>query len=160
FGGAIDSRGYPLLATLPALYPEWLGDRSFNEVHRVRFPYVAGEMANGIATTRMVIAAARARMLGFLRAAGPGLERRGKAVDELASSLGDGPSWGVNLIHSPNEPALEERVADLLIRRGVARVSASAFMALTPAVVRYAASGLSTDPSGRIVRPRHVFAKI
>ena len=24
---------YPLLATLPALYPEWLGDRSFLEVH-------------------------------------------------------------------------------------------------------------------------------
>lgn len=25
----------PLLATLPPLYPEWLGDRTFTEVHRV-----------------------------------------------------------------------------------------------------------------------------
>jgi PfaD family protein len=150
----------PLLATLPALYPEWLGDRSFNEVHRVRFPYVVGEMANGIATTSMVIAAARAGMLGFFGAAGLGFERVERALDELTAALGDALPWGVNLIHSPNEPALEERVADLLIRRGVARVSASAFMALTPAVVRYAASGLTVDAAGNLVRPHHVFAKI
>jgi trans-AT polyketide synthase/acyltransferase/oxidoreductase domain-containing protein len=150
----------PLLATLPALYPEWLGDRSFCEVHRVRFPYVAGEMANGIATVRMVVAAARAGMLGFFGAAGLGYERVEKALDELHAALGDELPWGVNLIHSPNEPALEDRVADLLIRRGVARVSASAFMALTPAVVRYAASGLSLDAAGRVVRRHHVFAKV
>ena len=39
-------------------------------------------------------------------------------------------------------------MADLYLRRGVTRVEASAFMALTPAVVRYAATGLSTDPAG------------
>jgi trans-AT polyketide synthase, acyltransferase and oxidoreductase domains len=150
----------PLLATLPALYPEWLGDRSFCEAHGVRFPYVVGEMANGIATTRMVIAAARAGMLGFFGAAGLGFERVERALDELRDGLGDALPWGVNLIHSPNEPALEDRVADLLIRRGVARVSASAFMALTPAVVRYAASGLTVDAAGRIARKHHVFAKV
>src|SRR5215472_7631897 len=36
--------GYELVGTLPGLYPEWLGDRSFNRTHGVRFPYVAGEM--------------------------------------------------------------------------------------------------------------------
>src|SRR5262245_43797519 len=34
---------YSLLACLAPVYPEWLGDQSFNEVHGVRFPYVAGE---------------------------------------------------------------------------------------------------------------------
>src|SRR5262249_28238828 len=52
-----------VMATLPPVYPEWLGDRSFTTAHGVRFPYVAGEMANGIATTRMVVAMARAQML-------------------------------------------------------------------------------------------------
>jgi PfaD family protein len=151
---------WPLLATLPALYPEWLGDRTFGEVHRVRFPYVAGEMANGIATTRLVIAMARAGMLGFFGAAGLGHERVESAITELERELGDRYSWGVNLIHSPNEPALEERVADIFIRRGVVRASASAYMALTPAIVRYAAAGLSVDPSGRISRKHHVFAKL
>jgi PfaD family protein len=147
------------VATLPPLYPEWLGDRSFNEVHGVRFPYVAGEMANGIATTRMVAAMAQAEMLGFFGAAGLSYERVEQAVDQLAREVGDRP-WGVNLIHSPNEAALEDRVADLLIRRGVGRISASAFMALTPAVVRCAAAGLHTDPSGRIVRRHQLFAKV
>jgi trans-AT polyketide synthase/acyltransferase/oxidoreductase domain-containing protein len=51
FGGvaAPVGSGLPLLACLPALYPEWLGDRSFLDAHGVRFPYVAGAMANGIA---------------------------------------------------------------------------------------------------------------
>jgi PfaD family protein len=151
-----------LMAVLPALYPEWLGDRSFQEVHGVRFPYVAGSMANGIATTRLVIAMARAGMLGFFGAAGLPPDRVEKAVDELSRELGAGPApaWGVNLIHSPQEPELEAAVADLLIRRGVRRVEASAFMALTPAIVRYACSGLSQRPDGTIERRHHVFAKI
>ena len=37
------------IGTLPPVHPEWLGDRTFNEVHGVRFPYCTGAMANGIA---------------------------------------------------------------------------------------------------------------
>lgn len=163
FGGAV-SHGttgpYPLLGSLPALYPEWLGDRSFAEAHGVRFPLVAGEMANGIATVRLVIAMARAEMIGFFGAAGLGYGAVEEAVRELVSELGDRAPWGVNLIHSPHEPELEERVADLLLKSGVARISASAFMALTPAVVRCAASGLHVDSAGRVARRHHVFAKV
>ena len=152
---------FPLLAALPPLYPEWLGARSFNDVHGVRFPYVTGAMANGIATTRLVIAMAEAGMLGFFGAAGLALPRVEEAVDELVRTLGHrGAPWGSNLIHSPNEPALEMGAVDLYLRRGVRRVSASAFMNLTPSVVRYAAKGLRVDPTGQIRRDNHVFAKI
>jgi trans-AT polyketide synthase/acyltransferase/oxidoreductase domain-containing protein len=163
-GGAVVSAAapgdYPLLATLPAIYPEWLGDRSFCEAHGVRFPYIAGEMANGIATTRMCIAMAGAGMLGFFGAGGLGYPRVEEAVDELVAKLGTAAPWGVNLIHSPNEAALEDRVADLLIRKNVPIISASAFMGLTPAVVRCAVAGLHLDADGRIARKRRVFAKI
>jgi len=152
--------GYRLLGTLPPLYPEWLGDRSFCETHGVRFPYIAGEMANGIATTEMVIAMARAEMLGFFGAGGLAPARVEAAVDELVRELGDLPNWGVNLIHSPNELAIEERVAALLIERGVPIVSASAFMGLTPAVVRCAVSGLRVGAAGEVVRKTRVFAKV
>jgi trans-AT polyketide synthase/acyltransferase/oxidoreductase domain-containing protein len=151
---------WPLMASLPAVYPEWLGDRAFCEAHGVRFPLIAGEMANGIATTRMVIAMARAGMLGFFGAGGLSFPRVEEAVTELSRELGDRLPWGVNLIHSPNEPELENRVADLLIAREVPIVSASAFMGLTPAVVRCAAQGLAQDAQGRVVRRRHVFAKV
>ncbi|HUP23083.1 MAG TPA: PfaD family polyunsaturated fatty acid/polyketide biosynthesis protein [Thermoanaerobaculia bacterium] len=152
-----------VVATLPPLYPEWLGDRSFTEIHEVRFPYVAGEMANGIATPRMVIEMARAGFLGFFGAAGLAPDRVESALDEIAGALGSGNgarSWGSNLIHSPNETSIEEAIADLYIRRGVARVSASAYMGLTPHIVRYAATGLRRDAGGRILRRHHVFAKI
>jgi PfaD family protein len=163
-GGSIVSTQSPgdlsLLATLPALYPEWLGDRSFCEVHGVRFPYVAGEMANGIATTRMCIAMAQAGLVGFFGAGGLSYPRVEQAVDELVSTLGHRLPWGVNLIHSPNEPELENRVAALLLAKGVRIISASAFMGLTPAVVRCAATGLHLDATGRIARKHQVFAKI
>ena len=158
---SLDGRGLPLLATLPPLYPEWLGDRSFGEVHRVRFPYVVGEMANGIATARLVVAMARAEMIGFFGAAGLLPDRVERAVDEIQGEIGAaGLSYGVNLIHSPQEPAVENAVCDLLLRRGVQRVCASAFMALTPAVVRYAVAGLSQAPDGSIQRATHLFGKV
>ena len=151
---------YQLVGTLPPIYPEWLGDRGFGEAHGVRFPYVAGEMANGIATTRLVTALARAEMLGFFGAAGLDPAAVEQAVAELSATLGGRRNWGVNLIHSPNEPALEDKVAALLLEHGVSAISASAFMRLTPAVIRCAAAGLRVDRTGRIVRPVRLFAKV
>ena len=152
---------WPVLASLPPLYPEWLGDRSFAEVHGLRFPYVAGAMANGIATVAMVSDLARNGFLGFFGAAGLSPGRVETAIDQLQRELGHVSScWGSNLIHSPAEPALEDTIADLYLRRGVRCVEASAYMALTSAVVRYACTGLSRDASGRIQRRNRVFAKV
>jgi trans-AT polyketide synthase/acyltransferase/oxidoreductase domain-containing protein len=154
-----DAAGRLQLGTLPPLYPEWLGDRDFGEVHGVRFPYVAGEMARGIATTRMVIAMARAEMLGIFGAAGLDPSAIERAIHELSAALGDRP-WGVNLIYSPAEPALEERTADLLLRGGVRIISASAYMDITLPLARCAAAGLRIDQAGQIVRPVRIFAKV
>ncbi|HZM76895.1 MAG TPA: PfaD family polyunsaturated fatty acid/polyketide biosynthesis protein [Candidatus Limnocylindrales bacterium] len=161
-GGEITVSGgdWRLAGVLPPLYPEWLGDRAFGTAHGVRFPYVAGEMANGIASTAMVTAVARAEMLGFFGAAGLRTDRVEAAVRELDAALGDRAAWGVNLIHSPSEPAIEEQVADLLLRHRVRRVSASAFMDITPPVARCATMGLRLDRNGFIVRPVQIFAKV
>ncbi|WP_405163035.1 PfaD family polyunsaturated fatty acid/polyketide biosynthesis protein [Nocardia sp. NBC_01499] len=162
-GGTVMGAGagqYSVLGLLPPLYPEQLGDSTFGATHGVRFPYVSGEMANGIATTAMVIAMARADMLGFFGAAGLAPATVAAAVAELVSALPGRSNWGVNLIHSPAESATEEAVADLLLANNVPAVSLSAFMELTPAVVRVAASGLTQDGAGRIQRPRSVFAKV
>jgi trans-AT polyketide synthase, acyltransferase and oxidoreductase domains len=149
------------LGTLPGIFPEWLGDPAFVDLHGARFAYVAGEMANGIASVEYVLAAARAGVLGFFGAAGLAPPRVEAAVTRLRAELeGTGLPFGINLIHSPNEPAIEDAVVDLLLRAGVRRVSASAYVALTPAVVRYAASGLVAGPGGRVLRHNHVFAKL
>jgi len=149
-----------MVGTVPAMYPEWLGDRTFTETHNVRFPYIAGEMANGIAGVDFVVAMARAEMLAFFGAAGLSLPRLEHAVDRLRTDLAGRPNWGVNLIHHPADPEMENQVAARLIRGRVPKISLSAFMDVTPAVVRCAASGLRTDPAGRIVRPIALFAKV
>lgn len=150
-----------LVGSLPGLYPEWLGDRSFAEVHGARFPYVVGEMAQGIATARMVIEAAGNGLMSFFGSAGLSPQEIDEAVHQIADALGPAAvSWGANLIHSPNQPAAEDAVVDVLLRRRVHRVSASAFMEMAPSIVRYMATGLSRDDSGRIHRRNHVFAKV
>jgi trans-AT polyketide synthase, acyltransferase and oxidoreductase domains len=161
FGGELSAdRGLTVLGMLPPLFPEWLGDRRFTEAHGCRFPYVVGEMANGIATAKMVIAATRAGFLGFFGAAGLPPERVNAAIDEIEAGIPADAAYGVNLIHSPHEPDIEDAVVDVFLRRGVTRVSASAYMDLTPMIVRYAATGLTKDEHGVVHRRHHVFAKV
>ncbi len=97
---------------VPACRLEDLGDASFRADHRLRFAYVAGAMANGIGSVEVVEAMSRAGMLGFFGAAGLPPARVEAAIERLSHSLGDAPH-GFNLIHSPNEPDLENAVVNL-----------------------------------------------
>lgn len=150
-----------LVGVLPPLYPEWLGDRGFAETHGCRFPYVVGEMARGITTAHMVVTSARAGLMSFFGSAGLDLSTIEDAVGHIRQNVPPGfDGWGANLIHNPNEPGQEDAVVDLFLRLGVRRMSASAFMSMTPAIIRYAATGLHRDAAGTIKRQNHVFAKI
>jgi trans-AT polyketide synthase/acyltransferase/oxidoreductase domain-containing protein len=152
---------FSLVASLPPVYPEWLGSSEFLDTHGVRFPYVSGAMAHGIASPRLVLAMARAELLAFYGSAGVAPAEVETNVVGIQSELEDiGASWGSDLIHTPHDPPLEERLVDLYLNLGVRRVSASAFMRLTPAVVRYACTGLSLSPDGTIRRENHLFAKL
>jgi trans-AT polyketide synthase/acyltransferase/oxidoreductase domain-containing protein len=153
------NKRYAVLAILAPQYPEWLGDRSFQEIHKVRFSYIAGEMANGISTEEMVIQMAKHHMLGFFGSAGLPIHRVEQAIETIQSAVQD-RNWGLNLIHTPNEPHMESKLVDLYIRKNVKCISASAFMSITPAIVTYAVKGLTQDANGNIYRRHQVFAKI
>ena len=149
-----------LAAVLPGLSAHLLGSASFSRAHRCDLAYIVGEMARGIATARMTIAAANAGLLGFFGSAGLPPAEIETAIHAIKSSLGPDKAWGMNLIHSPDQPDQERCIADLFIHEGVERVSASAFMSLSPDVVRLSAKGLRAGSDGSPVRARHVFAKI
>lgn len=150
-----------LVGVLPPVYPEWLGDRSFGVAHGCRFPYVVGEMARGIASADMVIAAARAGMMAFFGSAGLTMPTVREAIEKIQGALGTSVrNWGANLIHSPQEPHMEMDFADLMIERGVTNISASAFMRLQPAIVYLSAKGLTRAPDGTVRRRTHIFAKV
>ena len=154
-----DGNALPLLGFAPVLLPQQLGDPAFRLAHGVKLNYVAGAMANGIGSVDLVAAMARAGMLGFFGAAGLPVERVASAIDELRELLGDAP-FGMNLIHSPNEPQLEAAIVDLYLKRGVRLVSASAYLDLTLPLVRYRLNGIARQDDGAIVTPNRVIAKV
>jgi len=157
-GGFADGPGArPLTAWLPPAPA--LGTAGFRETFGVRANYVAGAMAGGIASAAMVIAMARSELLCFFGAGGLPLEAVKAALTEIVEAVGDRP-WGANLLHNPAEPAVEETTVDLYLERGCRFVSASAYMGLTPAIVRYRYAGIRSLPDGTIVCPNQVFAKV
>ncbi|MCB9673947.1 MAG: PfaD family polyunsaturated fatty acid/polyketide biosynthesis protein [Alphaproteobacteria bacterium] len=149
----------PLLAWVPALTPDQLGDPSFRSHYGVRANYVAGAMANGIASEELVIAMANAGLLAFFGAAGLPTKRITAAIDRIQAAVGDRP-YGFNLIHSPHEPWQEQETVELYLARGVRNVSAAAYLGLTPQVVQLRVSGIHTAPDGSIVVPNRIVAKI
>ena len=72
----------------------------------------------------------------------------------------DSPAYGFNLIHSPNEQSLERTLVDLYLRRNVRLVEASAYLDLTPHVVRYRLHGIHRNNDGEILTPNRVIAKV
>jgi len=154
---ATESRGNSL--NIPAILPETLGDAGFRRDHGLRMAYVAGSMAHGIASEDLVEAAVRAGCLGFYGAAGQSPARVEQALVRLKNNLSNG-SWGCNLLHSPTDPALESAHADTILRHGVSRVEASAYLDVTLPLVRYRLSGLRADASGRPVAACQVIAKV
>ena len=151
--------GHPLLAYVPPLHPQDLGDPHFRKRYRLRYPYVVGAMANGITSVQMVEASAKAGLLAFFGAAGLSIEQIEAAIDQLQQRL-DGLPYGMNLIHSPNEPDLEAATVDLYLKRGVSLVSASAYLDLTLPLVAYRLRGIRRDPDGRVTCPNQVIAKV
>ncbi len=150
---------FPLAGYAPPLLPQDLGDKRFKQMLGIRYPYVAGAMANGITSVRMVEEAARAGMVGFFGSAGLPPSQVETAIDTLQKDLGDLP-FGVNLIHSPSEPFLEEAIVNLYLKKKVRLISASAYMRLTPYIVLYRLKGIHKDAKGNIVVPNRIVGKV
>lgn len=157
-GGPPAAGDLPLVGHAATCPPERLGDAGFRRDHGLRHALVAGAMANGIGSVEIVVAMARAGLLGVFGAAGLSPERVEEAVDRVQAEAGDLPH-AFNLIHSPAEQALESAVVDLYLRRDVRLVEASAYLDLTPHVVRYRLAGIHATSDGRIVTPRRILAK-
>ena len=116
-------------------------------------------MASAISSAAMVIALGKAGLLGSFGAAGLPPARLEAAIQQIQAELPEGP-YAFNLIHSPNEEALERRAVELYLRYGIRAVEASAFLDLTPHIVYYRAAGLSIDENGKIQIKNRVIAKI
>nr|WP_202447897.1 PfaD family polyunsaturated fatty acid/polyketide biosynthesis protein [Streptomyces sp. SID5468] len=151
--------GDTLLAAAPPLPPERLGSAAFLTGHGVRAAYLAGAMAGGIAGTELVTALARAGYLASFGAAGLPEARLDAALCHLADQLGEAP-YACNLIHTPGSPRHERVCVDLCLRHRVRCLEASAFLQLTPDLVRYRVTGLGPAGDGGVRVGHRVIAKV
>lgn len=139
--------------------PESLGSESFRSQYGLRYAYVAGAMYKGIASKELVAAMGKQRLLSFFGAGGLELKEIEPAIQYIKAAVGDGP-YGMNLLHQPGDLEAEERVVDCCLKYDVRNVEASAYMTLTPAVVRYRLTGLGVAPDGSCIRRNRILAKV
>ncbi|MFK7807043.1 MAG: PfaD family polyunsaturated fatty acid/polyketide biosynthesis protein [Saprospiraceae bacterium] len=160
-GGELVSsgRGLQVLAMMPPMTAEQLGDPTFRTDYNLKYAYKTGAMANGIASAELVIAIGKAKLLGSFGAAGLVPKRVNEAIEQIQNALPT-ETYAFNLIHSPVEEALEAGAVKLFLERGVRVVEASAFLALTKYIVHYRVAGLSEAADGSVVRNNKVIAKI
>jgi trans-AT polyketide synthase, acyltransferase and oxidoreductase domains len=140
--------------------PEELGSAEFRRTYGTRYAYACGAMYRGIASEELVIRAARAGMLAFFGTGGLDLARIDAAIRRIADALGDGGPYGMNLVHDPVQPDVEDGTVGLLLERKVRNVEASAFMKITPALVRYRLNGLTKGTDGEVVIANRIVAKV
>jgi len=151
--------GTLLLASAPALPASRLGDTKFKHAYGLRFALYGGAMANAIASVEMVAELGNGGMLGSFGAAGLSPARLEDAIVRVQEALPDGP-YAFNLIHNPYDPAMEQQAVSLYLRYGVTLVEASAFLDLTPSLVRYRLAGLRQSPEGEVITGNRIIAKL
>ena len=148
-----------LLAHALPLQVAQLGDPEFMRIYGLNMAYMTGAMANGIASEELVIASGKVGLLSSFGAAGLVPSRIEEAINKIQQALPNGP-YVFNLIHSPSEDAIERAAVDLFLKYGVTTVEASAFLDLTPNIVRYRVAGLRLNAQNQVEIGNRVIAKI
>ncbi|MDL2260491.1 PfaD family polyunsaturated fatty acid/polyketide biosynthesis protein [Deltaproteobacteria bacterium OttesenSCG-928-K17] len=155
--GGPDDTG--LLGIIPKMPVSSFGSPAFKEEYGLKYAYVGGAMVGGITSQAMVRALAEAGCLGMFGASGLAPARVEEEIAALSRDLGDKP-FGSCLIHTPQDPSWEEKVSEIYLKHKVRVIEASAFMQITPSLVRYRLSGLAQRPDGTVYAPNRIMAKV
>jgi Dioxygenases related to 2-nitropropane dioxygenase len=142
------------------LSPEDLGSKSFINEYNLKFAYVVGGMMRGISSVEMIIAAAKAKILGFYGTGGYQIEQIQSAILEIKENLPNGESFGMNLLCNLISPKLEERTVDLYLKHGIHIIEAAAYFQVTEHLVYYRVKGIKQNEDGSITIPNKIIAKI
>jgi trans-AT polyketide synthase/acyltransferase/oxidoreductase domain-containing protein len=137
-----------------------LGSESFKVDYGLKYAYLAGAMYKGIASKEMVAKIGKSGMMGFFGSGGLELREIEEAIRYLQNELDNGEAFGMNLLYSPNEPGKEEEMVNLYLKYGIRNVEASAYMSMTPALVKYRLKGIKKDRTGRVVSVNKIIAKV
>jgi len=149
-----------LRSKAPLITAERLGSEAFRQDYGIRYAYVAGAMVKGIASEALVIRMGRAGLLAFFGTGGLSLAAIAEAIQVIQSALCNGEAYGMNLLCNLAKPERELETVDLFLRYGIRNIEASAFMQITPALVKFRLTGLHQDVSGKPAARHRLMAKI
>ncbi|WP_234859387.1 ACP S-malonyltransferase [Aquimarina aquimarini] len=133
-----------------------LGDESFKKDYKVKYAYVTGGMAHGIASKELVVAMAKSGFLSFFGTGGLPLSEVENAIVYLKEVLGEKHPYGMNLVHSP----LESQTIQLYLDHDVKVVEVSAYIQASKALVLYRLKGLEEKENGQVICKNKIIAKI
>lgn len=136
------------------------GSKKFQKNYNLYYPYVIGSMYKGISSAELVIKASKSGLLAFYGSGGMRLNLIEDAIIRMKNELTSDQIFGVNLIYNSDKPYIEEQIVDLLLKYEVKVVEASAYVFVTPALVRYKIKGLRRDELGQIVSDNHIIVKL
>ncbi|MCL2287353.1 MAG: PfaD family polyunsaturated fatty acid/polyketide biosynthesis protein [Firmicutes bacterium] len=136
-----------------------LGSDSFKKDYKTEYAYYAGSMANGISSAKMAIALGKAGYMCGYGAGGLTLHEVEQAIDKIKQALPDGPCL-INLLHSQNDLAREEAMVTLFLEKSVKAVEASAFIEISPALIRYRLAGLKKCDKLGVYSENRIIAKV
>ena len=140
--------------------PETLGDESFKKDYGIKYAYVTGSMYRGISSKELVVKLGKSELLGFFGTGGLTMDEIEKNIVDIQSELVNGQNFGVNLLANMNAPQKEEAEVDLFLKHKVKFIEASAFMQITPALVKYRVKGLARDKDGIVYSKNKIMAKV
>jgi trans-AT polyketide synthase/acyltransferase/oxidoreductase domain-containing protein len=143
-----------------SITPESLGSDEFKQEYHLKYAYVTGAMVKGIASKELVVKMGKAGLMGYFGTGGLKLPKIEEAIQFIQKELKEGQAYGMNFLHNPGDPQLEDDTIDLFLKQGVKQIEAAAFMQITPALVRYRLKGLRRETSGKISTVHKVMAKI
>ncbi|WP_139488205.1 ACP S-malonyltransferase [Brevibacillus dissolubilis] len=136
-----------------------LGSRDLKHDYNLTYPYLASGLEHGISSKEMVVQMAKAGMLGFFGTAGLQPSEIERTIRAIQSELTAGQAYGVTLTYNLNDPKREDRLVELFLSLGVRIIEASAYMNLTPALVRYRLQGLRRDVDGQVKATNRIIVK-
>ena len=130
---------------------------TFTSRFNTKFPYMAGAMAKGISSKQMLTELSDSGFLGIFGSAGLSNEKIINTAKELKSNK---INFGVNLINIPGNQENEINLILDLIKNGVDKISAGAYIKLTPGLVLFRVKGLKKDANGKIYIKNNLIAKL
>lgn len=147
-----------LLFQIPNMTAQDFGDADFKKDYGLKYALYGGAMANGIASSDMVIALGNAGVMGSYGSGGVPLEVVAEEIDKIKAALGGKP-YMVNMLSNRNLDA-EMNLAKLLVEKNVPAVEASAYIVPSEALVYYRVKGLRQKADGTITIPHKIIAKV